>query len=82
MASIDKVVDKIKRQPNGIKMGEADRVLPARPAGGRHYDYVLNRQVGSHRHYLHSSGDIITIPDRKPTIKPIYVKEIIARLGL
>ena len=75
MASIDKVVGKMKRQPNGIRIEEADRVL-------RHYGYNLDRQKGSHRQYLNSKGDVITIAERKPTIKSFYVLQIIDRLEL
>ena len=42
MASIDKLVDKLKRQPNGISIDDADKVLT-------HYGYVLDRQKGSHK---------------------------------
>ena len=75
MASIDKLVDKLKRQPHGITIEEADMVL-------NHYGYRLDRQKGSHRHYINSDGDVLTIPIRRPTIKPFYVFEIIRRLGL
>ena len=34
MANIDKLVDKLKRQPNGISIEDADKVLT-------HYGYVL-----------------------------------------
>lgn len=27
MASVDKIIEKMKSQPNGIKMSEADKVL-------------------------------------------------------
>ena len=75
MASIDKLVDKMKRQPNGIRIEEVDKVLT-------YYGYILYRQKGSHRHYINSAGDVITIPIRRPTIKPYYVLEIIRRLEL
>ena len=74
MASIDKVVDKMKRQPNGIRIDEADRVL-------RHYGYDLVRQKSSHRQYRNAAGDYLTIPERKPTIKPFYVDEILKRIN-
>ena len=74
MASVDKLVDKMKRQPNGIRIEEADKVLT-------HYGYLLDRKKGSHRHYINSSGDVLTIPVRRPTIKPFYVAEIIRRVG-
>ena len=75
MASIKKVVDKMKRQPSGINMDDADRVL-------NHYGYRFIKQSGSHRLYRNSSGDKISIPRRTPTILSCYVNEIINRLGL
>ena len=75
MASIDKVVEKMKRQPNGVRIEEADRVL-------QHYGYRLDRQKGSHRQYINEKGDVLTIPERTPAIKSFYVSEILSRLGL
>lgn len=75
MASIKKVVDKMKRQPNGIRFDEVDRVL-------RHYGYHTCRKRGSHMNFINDSGDVITIAKRTPTIKSAYVNSIIERLGL
>ena len=75
MASVKKIVDKMKQQPNGISMNEADRVL-------NHHGYLFIMQRGSHRLYRNSSGDKISIPRRTPTILSCYVNEIINRLGL
>ena len=75
MASVDKIVAKMKRQPNGIRIEEADNVL-------RHYGYTLSRQKGSHRQYINADGDVLTIAERRPTIKSFYVGEILSRLGV
>ena len=75
MAGVDKIVDKMKRQPNGIRIEEAHKVL-------NHYGYRLDRQNGSHRQYIDDTGDVLTIAERKPTIKSFYVKEIISRTGV
>ncbi|MCL2367255.1 MAG: type II toxin-antitoxin system HicA family toxin [Oscillospiraceae bacterium] len=75
MATVDKIVEKMKRQPNGIRIEEADKVL-------NHYGYSLDRQNGSHRQYINAMGDVLTIAERKPTIKSFYVKEIISRTGV
>jgi len=75
VASVEKIVEKMKRQPNGIRIEEADKVL-------KHYGYKLDRQKGSHRQYINSSGDVLTIVERTPTIKSFYVKEIISRTGV
>jgi predicted RNA binding protein YcfA (HicA-like mRNA interferase family) len=74
VASAEKIVEKMKRQPNGIRMDEADKVL-------RHFGYRFDRQKGSHRHYIDESGDVLTIPERTPTIKSFYVNEILSRIG-
>jgi len=75
VASVDKIVDKMKRQPNGIRIEEVDRVL-------HYYGYILDRQKGSHRQYINAEGDVLTVPERRPTIKSFYVNEILSRLGL
>jgi len=45
LASIEKIIKKMKRQPNGIRLTEIDKVL-------NYNGYVLDRQKGSHRQYL------------------------------
>ena len=72
MASADKIIDKMKRQPNGITMAEADKALTA---GG----YRLARQKGSHCHYINDKGDVITIKKDNP-LKAVYVKDILSRI--
>jgi predicted RNA binding protein YcfA (HicA-like mRNA interferase family) len=74
MASINKVVDKMKRQPNGIRIEEADRVL-------KYYGYRLERQKGSHRQYRNAAGDHLTVTERTPAIKSFYVGEILKRIS-
>lgn len=59
MAGIDKIIDKMKRQPDGIRMAEADRVLTS-------HGYKLDRQKGSHCHYINTKGDVITIKNETP----------------
>lgn len=72
MASVDKIVEKMKNQPNGIRMSEADKVLTAT-------GYRLDRQKGSHRQYINADGDVITIKDENP-LKAVYVKDILSRI--
>jgi predicted RNA binding protein YcfA (HicA-like mRNA interferase family) len=62
----------MKNQPNGIRMSEADKVLIAN-------GYRLDRQKGSHRQYINSSGDVVTIKDENP-LKAAYVKDILSRI--
>jgi len=73
MASVDKIVSKMQRQPNGISADEASLVLD-------HYGYKFDRQNGSHKTYVNEKGDIQTIPKKKPTIKPVYVKQILSKI--
>ena len=73
MAGVDKVVAKMKRQPNGISIDEAEKVLA-------HHGYMYDRQNGSHKTYINKDGDTLTIPKRRPTIKPIYVKRILDKI--
>ena len=72
MAGVDKIIEKMKRQPNGISDTEADKVLSAN-------GYRLDRQKGSHCHYINKSGDVITIKKENP-LKAVYVKDILSRL--
>lgn len=72
MANVDKVIEKMRRQPNGIRMEDADKVLCAS-------GYRLDRQKGSHRQYINAAGDVITIKDDNP-LKAVYVKDILRRI--
>ena len=73
MAGVDKIVQRMKNQPNGIKMSEAHKVLEA-------WGYRLDRQKGSHRQYINEKGNVITIKDETP-LKKVYVKDILNRIG-
>ncbi len=72
MATVEKIIEKMKRQPNGIRASELDRVLNA-------YGYRLDRQKGSHRQYINQIGDVITIKDETP-LKAVYVKDVLRRI--
>jgi len=71
MAGIDKILEKMKNQPNGIRMAEVDKVL-------LYYGYRLDRQKGSHRQYINKNGDVITIKQEQP-LKAVYVKDVLNR---
>ena len=73
MASVAKIVDKMKRQPNSISPDEAGKVL-------EHYGYRFDRQNGSHKTYINGDGDIQTVPKKRPTIKAVYVKQILGKI--
>lgn len=73
MSKIEKIVEKMRRQPNGIRPEEAEKVLRA-------YGYELVRQKGSHGQYLNfSTGDIITIKRETP-LKKAYIMDILYRI--
>ncbi len=73
MSNVDKIIDKMKRQPNGIRPEEADKVLNA-------FGYKLVRQRGSHRQYLNKkTGELTTIKKETP-LKKVYVVDILNRI--
>jgi predicted RNA binding protein YcfA (HicA-like mRNA interferase family) len=73
MASVDKIIQKMKNQPNGISLEEAARVLAAN-------GYHFNRQKGSHCHYVNKNGDVVTIANQNP-LKKAYVTDVLERIG-
>ena len=74
MATITKLIQKMKNQPNGISFDEGERVLTS-------HGYHFARQKGSHCHYINNNGDVITIVKRKDTLKKVYVNAILDRIG-
>lgn len=73
VASVEKIIQKMKNQPNGIRVEEVHKVLTA-------FGYRLDRQRGSHRQYINTTGDVITIKDESP-LKKAYVKDVLNRIG-
>lgn len=74
MAQVEKIIEKMKRQPNRIRPEEAEKVLGA-------YGYEPARQKGSHKQYLNkATGDVITIKQENP-LKKAYVVDILNRIG-
>ncbi|MCL2138441.1 MAG: type II toxin-antitoxin system HicA family toxin [Treponema sp.] len=73
MAGVEKLISKMKNQPNGIRFEEAQRVLEAR-------GYRFDRQRGSHCHFINERGDIISIV-KENTVKKAYVTAILDRIG-
>lgn len=73
MAGIEKIIEKMKRQPNGIRVAELDKVLV-------HFGYRLDRQRGSHRQYINTSGNVITVKEENP-LKAVYVKDVLNRIN-
>ena len=74
MASVDKLIEKMHNQPNGVRIEELDKVLKA-------FGYILDRQKGSHRQYLNNqTGDLITIKQENP-VKKVYITDVLERIG-
>lgn len=73
MASVKKIIEKMKNAPNTIRPEEAEKVLVA-------YGYEFGRQKGSHMHYINDNGDVITIKKETP-LKKAYVQDILSRIG-
>jgi predicted RNA binding protein YcfA (HicA-like mRNA interferase family) len=73
MVGVEKIVEKMKRQPTGISPQEADRVLTA-------HGYRLDRQKGSHCQYINQNGDVLTVAKRSP-LKIGCVTAIPERIG-
>lgn len=74
VANVDKIIEKMKRQPNGIRPEEVEKVLKA-------YGYEPVRQKGSHKHYLNKeTGDLITIKQESP-LKKAYIVDVLNRIG-
>ena len=74
MSTVDKIIEKMKQQPNGIRAVDADKVLKA-------FGYEAVRQKVSHKHYLNKkNGKLITIKQETP-LKKAYVVDILKRIG-
>lgn len=72
MSNIEKLIEKMTNQPNGIRVSEIDKVLT-------HFGYRFDRQRGSHRQYINKAGDVITIKNENP-LKAVYVKDVLNRI--
>ena len=73
MASVKKLIDKMQRQPHGIRYEEAKKVLEGS-------GYELTTKNGSHRNFRNAFGDLLTIKEETPTIKKHYVDKILSRV--
>lgn len=73
MAGVEKIIEKMKNRPNGIKFSEIVKVL-------EYHGYIMVRVRGSHHHFRNKDGDVITIPKHNP-VKAVYVKDVLRRIG-
>ncbi len=60
---------RMAQHPKSVTMGEAMSVLEA-------YGWVLTRISGSH-HRFSRGGVHLTVPLKRPTILPVYVRQIL-----
>ena len=73
MPNIDKIILKMKRQPNGIKFSELAKVL-------EYNGYKMKKKTGtSHRQFINSKGNVITVKEENP-LKAVYVKDVLKRI--
>ncbi len=74
MSNVQKIINKMKHQPHGIRPEEAEKVL-------KYMGYECVRQKGSHKQYLNkSTGELTTIKQENP-LKKVYVIDILNRLS-
>jgi predicted RNA binding protein YcfA (HicA-like mRNA interferase family) len=74
MPSVEKIIEKMRNQPNGIRFKEAEKVL-------NYLEFYETRQKGSHKRFKNTeTQEAITIPEKTP-LKAVYVKEILEMLG-
>jgi predicted RNA binding protein YcfA (HicA-like mRNA interferase family) len=74
MSDVEKIILKMKRQPNGIRFDELNKVL-------KYNGYIMKTKKGtSHRNFINSKGDVTTIKEENP-LKAVYVKDTLKRIG-
>ncbi|MFS0862019.1 type II toxin-antitoxin system HicA family toxin [Fredinandcohnia sp. 179-A 10B2 NHS] len=73
MASVEKIIEKMKTQPRGIRYPDAAKVL-------NHFGYILVRKKGSHRHFRNDAGDIVVLKEESP-LKISYTEDILRRIN-
>jgi len=73
VASAKKLIDKMQRQPHGIRYEEAKKVLES-------VGYKVTSKNGSHRNFRNADGDLLTLKEETPTIKKHYVDKILSRV--
>ncbi|MCM3128999.1 type II toxin-antitoxin system HicA family toxin [Paenibacillus provencensis] len=73
MARVEKLVQKMKNRPNGMRFEEVVKVL-------EHYGYIVVRIKGSHHIFRNEQGDTFPIPKETP-VKTAYVKDVLEKIG-
>ena len=72
MAGIEKLINKLKQQPTGMRFEEVERIY-------NHIGYYQVRKKGSHRQFRNDKGDVTTLQYDNPVGKA-YTKELITKL--
>ena len=74
MPNIDKIIQKMKLRPNGIRFDELEKVL-------EYNGYHMKKTKGtSHRNFINIKGDVITIKFENQ-LKAVYVKDLLKRIN-
>jgi len=73
VASVKKLLEKMERQPHGVRYEEAKKVLEG-------HGYKVTSKNGSHRNFRNAEGDLLTVKEDTPTIKKHYVDKILSRV--
>ena len=73
MPNIERIIQKMKRQPNGIRFQELQKVLE-----NNGYNMKSNKGT-SHRQFINQDGNVITIKEENP-LKAVYVKDVLKRI--
>ncbi len=71
MVKSEKILERMRTNPNGVRFDDLDNVL--RRNG------FASRQVGSHVTYTRGQQRV-TVPYKLPHVLPIYVKQVLAAL--
>lgn len=75
MASVDKIIQKMHRQPNGVRFQELKKVLEE---NGYIMKSIKKGSGTSHRQFINKKGDVITIKEENP-LKAVYVKDVLRK---
>jgi len=69
----DKRIERMRRNPKDVRPDELDAVMIR--AG------FTSHQEGSHKVYRRGPGERISVPQRKPHLRQVYVEEALELLG-
>ncbi|MBX7235538.1 MAG: hypothetical protein K1X65_14220 [Caldilineales bacterium] len=74
MAKFDKLLLKIRNNPQSVTFEDLDKLLDA-------HGFVRRQPHSGSLHYIYSFGrHRITVPFKRPFVKAVYVKQVLAIL--